>query len=44
MKLGLMIGFGAGIMTAVIASNKMKDNVIDKGKKMLKEKIIEILD
>lgn len=39
-----MVGFSAGVMTAVLAGVRMKHSVLDKGRKMLKEKIIKILD
>ncbi len=43
-KLALMVGFGAGVMTAVLAGVRMKHSVLDRGRKMLKDKIIKILD
>ena len=42
--LALMVGFGAGVMTAVLAGVRMKHSVLDRGRKMLKDKIIKILD
>lgn len=44
LKAGLMLGFGAGVLTAVVATSKMKNTIMDQGKKMLKDKIIKVLD
>ncbi len=44
-KLGMMLGFGAGIMTAVAASAKKKTNeMMEQGKKALQDKIIKVLE
>ncbi|MCI8421627.1 MAG: hypothetical protein K2I46_03790 [Clostridia bacterium] len=44
LKAGLMLGFGAGVVTAVVATSKMKNTIMEQGKKMLKDKIIKVLD
>ncbi len=44
MKFGLMLGFGAGVMTAIVAGAKLKSSMVEKGKKAIKDKIIKVLD
>lgn len=43
LKAGLMLGFGAGVLTAVVASSKMKSTIMEQGKKAIKDKIIKVL-
>lgn len=44
LKAGLMLGFSAGILTAVVATSKMKSTIMEQGKKAIKDKIIKVLD
>ena len=43
LKTGLML-FGAGVLTAVVATTKMKNSIMEQGKQVIKDKILKILD
>ena len=44
-KLGFMLGLGSGVMMSVVMSAKKKTNeMMEQGKKALKDKIIEVLE
>ncbi|MBD5100396.1 MAG: hypothetical protein HDT29_03860 [Clostridiales bacterium] len=44
-KLGFMLGIGAGAMVAAVMSAKKKTtDMMEQGKKALKEKIIKVLE
>lgn len=44
MKAGTVISFSVGVALAYIVATKLKGDIKEKGKKLLKEKICDLLD
>lgn len=44
MKAGTIVGFTLGVSLAYLVATRFKSDIKEKGKKLLKDKICEILD